>query len=65
MSEVEPLDRALRRGFPVSAEEARVTRTAGRYEPLRTRVVNKVLIINRKWAPERLTLVLCDEPLGF
>ncbi|MET3922216.1 hypothetical protein [Arthrobacter sp. UYEF20] len=32
MSEVQPLDRALRRGFPVSAEEARVPRTAAALE---------------------------------
>jgi hypothetical protein len=27
--------------------------------------VNKVLIINREWTPDRLTVVLCDEALGF
>jgi hypothetical protein len=27
--------------------------------------VNKVLIINREWTPDRITVVLCDEPLGF
>jgi hypothetical protein len=27
--------------------------------------VNKVLIINREWAPRRVTVVLCDEALGF
>jgi hypothetical protein len=27
--------------------------------------VNKILIINREWTPERITVVLCDEALGF
>jgi L-lactate utilization protein LutC len=27
--------------------------------------VNKVLIINREWTPGRITVVLCDEALGF
>jgi hypothetical protein len=27
--------------------------------------VNKVLIINREWIPDRITVVLCDEALGF
>jgi hypothetical protein len=27
--------------------------------------VNKILIINREWTPERVTVVLCDEALGF
>jgi acyl-CoA hydrolase len=27
--------------------------------------VNKVLIINREWVPGRITVVLCDEALGF
>ena len=27
--------------------------------------VNKVLIVNREWTPDRITVVLCDEPLGF
>ena len=27
--------------------------------------VNKVLVINREWAPHRITVVLCDEALGF
>ena len=27
--------------------------------------VNKVLIINREWTPDRITVVLCDEALGF
>jgi hypothetical protein len=27
--------------------------------------VNKVLVINREWAPHRITVVLCDEVLGF
>jgi hypothetical protein len=27
--------------------------------------VNKVLIFNREIVPERVTVVLCDEALGF
>jgi len=27
--------------------------------------VNKVLIVNREWTPDRVTVVLCDEALGF
>ncbi|MDR7082692.1 hypothetical protein J2X01_001981 [Arthrobacter ginsengisoli] len=27
--------------------------------------VNKVLIINREWTPDRITVVLCDDALGF
>jgi hypothetical protein len=27
--------------------------------------VNKVLVVNREWTPDRITVVLCDEPLGF
>jgi LUD domain len=27
--------------------------------------VSKLLIINREWTPERITVVLCDEALGF
>jgi hypothetical protein len=27
--------------------------------------VNKVLVINREWAPGRITVVLCDQALGF
>ncbi len=27
--------------------------------------VNKVLIVNREWTPGRITVVLCDEALGF
>lgn len=27
--------------------------------------VNKVLIINREWVPGRITVVLCDEAMGF
>jgi len=27
--------------------------------------VNKVLIVNREWTPDRITVVLCDEALGF
>jgi acyl-CoA hydrolase len=27
--------------------------------------VIKVLVVNREWTPNRITVVLCDEPLGF
>src|SRR5256886_7551961 len=27
--------------------------------------VNKVLIVNREWIPDRITVVLCDQALGF
>ena len=27
--------------------------------------VNKILIVNREWTPDRITVVLCDEGLGF
>jgi hypothetical protein len=27
--------------------------------------VNKVLVIHREWTPGRITVVLCDEALGF
>jgi len=27
--------------------------------------VSKLLIINREWTPQRITVVLCDEALGF
>jgi hypothetical protein len=52
------LEDALRRvdeyAFPL--EDARAQAAYG---------VNKVLIINREWVPGRMTVVLCDEVLGF
>ena len=56
------LDDALRRvddyAFPL--EDARAQAAYGIHSG-----VNKVLIINREWTPERITVVFCDEPLGF
>jgi L-lactate utilization protein LutC len=59
---VPDLEAALRRieeyVFPL--EDARAQAAYG----LRSGV-NKVLIVNREWMPDRLTVVLCDEALGF
>jgi len=59
---VPDLDDALRRidqyAFPL--EDARAQAAYGIHSG-----VNKVLIINREWTPDRITVVLCDEPLGF
>jgi hypothetical protein len=56
------LDDALQRineyAFPL--EDARAQAAYGIHSG-----VNKVLIINREWTPDRITVVLCDEPLGF
>jgi L-lactate utilization protein LutC len=56
------LEEALRRideyAFPL--EDARAQAAYGVHSG-----VNKVLIINREWAPGRITVVLCDEALGF
>lgn len=56
------LEDALRRvdeyAFPL--EDARAQAAYGVHSG-----VNKVLIINREWAPGRITVVLCDEALGF
>jgi acyl-CoA hydrolase len=56
------LEDALRRvdeyAFPL--EDARAQAAYGVHSG-----VNKVLIINREWVPGRLTVVLCDEALGF
>jgi acyl-CoA hydrolase len=56
------LEDALRRvdeyAFPL--EDARAQAAYGLHSG-----VNKVLIINREWAPGRITVVLCDEVLGF
>ena len=59
---VPDLEDALRRiddyAFPL--EDARAQAAYGIHSD-----VNKVLIINREWTPDRITVVLCDEPLGF
>jgi hypothetical protein len=59
---VPDLQDALRRiddyAFPL--EDARAQAAYGIHSG-----VNKVLIINREWTPGRITVVLCDEPLGF
>jgi hypothetical protein len=59
---VPDLEGALRRideyAFPL--EDARAQAAYGVHSG-----VNKVLIINREWVPDRITVVLCDEALGF
>jgi L-lactate utilization protein LutC len=59
---VPDLEDALRRiheyAFPL--EDARAQAAYGVHSG-----VNKVLIINREWTPGRITVVLCDEVLGF
>jgi hypothetical protein len=59
---VPDLEDALRRideyVFPL--EDARAQAAYGMHSG-----VNKVLIINREWAPDRITVVLCDQALGF
>jgi hypothetical protein len=59
---VPDLEGALRRideyAFPL--EDARAQAAYGIHSG-----VNKVLIINREWTPNRITVILCDEPLGF
>jgi acyl-CoA hydrolase len=59
---VSDLEDALRRideyAFPL--EDARAQAAYGVHSG-----VNKVLIINREWLPGRITVVLCDEALGF
>jgi LUD domain len=59
---VPDLDDALRRidQYAFLLEDARAQAAYGIHSG-----VNKVLIINREWTPERITVVLCDEPLGF
>lgn len=56
------LEDALRRldeyAFPL--EDARAQAAYGVHSG-----VNKVFIINREWVPGRITVVLCDEALGF
>jgi hypothetical protein len=59
---VPELEDALRRideyVFPL--EDARAQAVYGLHSG-----VNKVLIVNREWTPDRITVVLCDEALGF
>jgi L-lactate utilization protein LutC len=59
---VPDLEDALRRvheyAFPL--EDARAQAAYGVHSG-----VNKVLMINREWVPGRITVVLCDEALGF
>ncbi len=59
---VPDLEHALRRieeyVFPL--EDARAQAAYGVHSG-----VNKVLIVNREWTPDRMTVVLCDEALGF
>ncbi len=59
---VPDLEDALRRideyVFPL--EDARAQAAYGVHSG-----VNKVLIVNREWTPDRITVVLCDEALGF
>jgi hypothetical protein len=59
---VPDLEHALRRieeyVFPL--EDARAQAVYGVHSG-----VNKVLIVNREWTPDRMTVVLCDEALGF
>jgi hypothetical protein len=59
---VADLDEALRRideyVFPL--EDARAEAAYGVHSG-----VNKILIINREWMPERISVVFVDEALGF
>jgi hypothetical protein len=59
---VPDLEDALRRieeyAFPL--EDARAQAAYGMHSG-----VNKVLIVNREWTPGRITVVLCDQALGF
>src|SRR3954452_10486014 len=59
---VPDLEDALRRideyVFPL--EDARAQAAYGLHSG-----VNKLLIVNREWTADRITVVLCDEPLGF
>jgi acyl-CoA hydrolase len=56
------LEDALRRieEYALPLEDARAQAAYGVHSG-----VNKVLIINREWVPGRITVVLCDEALGF
>jgi hypothetical protein len=59
---VPDLEGALRRidEYALPLEDARAQAAYGVHSG-----VNKVLIINREWTPDRITVVLCDEVLGF
>ncbi|SDL86433.1 lactate utilization protein [Arthrobacter sp. ok362] len=59
---VPDLEGALRRidEYALPLEDARAQAAYGVHSG-----VNKVLIINREWTPGRITVVLCDEVLGF
>jgi hypothetical protein len=56
------LQEALRRidDYVFPLEDARALAAYGVHSG-----VSKLLIINREWTPERITVVLCDEALGF
>jgi len=59
---VQDLDEALSRiyDYVFPLEDARAEAAYGVHSG-----VNKILIINREWEPERTTVVLVDEALGF
>ncbi len=59
---VPDLQEALRRieDYVFPLEDARAQAAYGVHSG-----VNKVLIVNREWTPDRITVVLCDEALGF
>ena len=59
---VPDLQEALRRidDYVFPLEDARALAAYGVHSG-----VSKLLIINREWTPERITVVLCDEALGF
>jgi acyl-CoA hydrolase len=56
------LEDALRRidDYALPLEDARAQAAYGVHSG-----VNKVLMINREWVPGRITVVLCEEALGF
>lgn len=59
---VPALEDALRRihEYALPLEDARAQAAYGVHSG-----VNKVLMINREWIPGRITVVLCEEELGF
>ena len=59
---VSDLDQALQRinEYALPLEDKRALDSYGAHSG-----VNKLLVINREWRPERITLVFVDEPLGF
>jgi hypothetical protein len=59
---VPDLEDALRRidEYVYPLEDARALAAYGVHSG-----VNKILIINREWTPDRITVVLCDEAVGF